>query len=468
MRLRASLAILIGTLVLAACSSPVSLGEGVRTDYESAQLKPGDPLFIVQFEAKADLSGLENIRDWDERGRLVVERLKETAATSQAETIAAADAVGARYVSLWISNSIVFAGTPDLGRDVARIPGVAKVWQEEVPTGLDDPPSSSPPFPEPGDGGWEVAALDVPAMHQEGFDGAGITVGIIDTGVYSEHESLIGSYRGRDGSNDYAWFSPLRAFGQKPTDIAGHGTAVAGLAVGDVIGVATGADWIAGLACSEGGCPLAGVVHAMQYMLAPTKLDGSDPRPDLRPQVINSSWVRAVDDEPMRRASEALAASGIFQVYAVGNEGPACDTASPVGEGDSFVSVGATNQRGELSSFSSRGPAPDGRIAPDIVAPGEEVVTATMDGTYQAISGTSFAAPLVSGLVAILLQANPDLIGQPGAIASILRSTAQPMPDDQCSGAGDSGDLQPNDATGWGFVNGSAALKTARAWSYPD
>jgi Ethanolamine utilization protein EutJ (predicted chaperonin) len=63
-------------------------------------------------------------------------------------------------------------------------------------------------------------------------------------------------------------------------DLAGHGTAVACLAVGDVIGVATGADWIAGIACSEGGCPLSGVVHAMQFMLAPTTLDERDPRPE--------------------------------------------------------------------------------------------------------------------------------------------------------------------------------------------
>jgi hypothetical protein len=55
---------------------------------------------------------------------------------------------------------------------------------------------------------------------------------------------------------------------------------VAGLAVGDVIGVATGADGIAGIACSEGGCPLSGVEHAMQFMLAPTTLDERDPRPE--------------------------------------------------------------------------------------------------------------------------------------------------------------------------------------------
>jgi hypothetical protein len=87
----------------------------VRSDYESAFLQPGDDLFVVQFTDKADLAGVETIADWDERGSEVVRLLQETAAASQADSIAAAQAAGARYVSLWISNSLVFAGTEDLG-----------------------------------------------------------------------------------------------------------------------------------------------------------------------------------------------------------------------------------------------------------------------------------------------------------------------------------------------------------------
>ena len=456
--------LLLGALALAACAPSATLDQGVRTD-ASATLQPGDDLFLVQFDAEADLTGVDQIEDWDERGRVVMERLQQTAADSQAEAIAAAEAAGARYISLWISNSLVFAGMPELGPELAVLPGVTKVWQEETPSGIDDPESSSPPFPEPGDGGWEVAALGVPKLHAEGIDGSGITIGIIDTGVAFEHEALASGYRGRDGNNDYDWWSPLRTYREEPVDLAGHGTAVAGLAVGDVIGVATGADWIAGIACSEGGCPLSGVVHAMQFMLAPTTVDERDPRPDLRPQVVNSSWVRASDDEPMRRASKALTAAGIVEVYAAGNDGPACDTASPVGHGDNtFVSVGATREDGSLADFSSRGPATDGGTAPDVVAPGDNVVTATMDGAYQSISGTSFAAPLVAGVVALMLQANPTLIGQPEEVLRILRSTARGMPDDQCGGPPDAVDGVPNDATGWGFVQGAEAVEAARAW----
>ena len=452
--------------LLAACGQAApSIDSGVRSDYESAFLQPGDDLFVVQFTDKADLAGVETIADWDERGSEVVRLLQETAAASQADSIAAAQAAGARYVSLWISNSLVFAGTEDLGDELAQLPGVQKVWKEDVPDGIDDPESTSPPFPEPGDGGWEVDALGVNEVHAEGIDGAGVTIGIIDTGVAFEHESLVDGYRGRDGDHNYNWWSPLRAYREQPVDLAGHGTAVAGLAVGDVIGVATGADWIAGIACSEGGCPLSGVVHAMQFMLAPTTLDEQDPRPDLRPQIINSSWVRSADDEPMKRASEALAASGILQVYAAGNDGPECETASPAGEGDSFLSVGATTQEGELAEFSARGPATDGRIAPDVVAPGDNVVTATMDGAYQAISGTSFAAPLVAGVAALMLQANPALVGQPDAVTRLMRETALPLGDLQCGAPPDAVNGVPNDATGWGFVAAPMAVDAARAWT---
>ena len=123
MKLAAGL--LVGALALAACGPSATLDEGVRTD-ASATLKPGDDLFIVQFEAQADLTGVDGIADWDERGRVVMERLQETAAVSQADAIAAAEAAGARYVSLWISNSLVFAGMPELGPELAALRGDAE------------------------------------------------------------------------------------------------------------------------------------------------------------------------------------------------------------------------------------------------------------------------------------------------------------------------------------------------------
>ena len=74
MKLAAGL--LLGALALAACGPSASLDQGVLTD-ASATLQPGDDLFLVQFEAEADLTGVDQIEDWDERGRVVMERLQE-------------------------------------------------------------------------------------------------------------------------------------------------------------------------------------------------------------------------------------------------------------------------------------------------------------------------------------------------------------------------------------------------------
>jgi hypothetical protein len=121
---------------ISACAGGATLDEGVRSD-SSAYLQPGDDLFVVQFTDEADLSGVEEIADWDERGQEVVRRLQEKAAASQAEAIAAATEADARFVSLWISNSLVFAGTEALGNELAQLPGVMKVWKEDVPEGID-------------------------------------------------------------------------------------------------------------------------------------------------------------------------------------------------------------------------------------------------------------------------------------------------------------------------------------------
>ena len=88
-------AMLLMTLIaVSGCAGDpgASLSSGVRTD-SSALLQPGDDLFVVQFTAEADLSGVEQITDWESRGREGMLRLQDTAASSQAEAIAAAEAL---------------------------------------------------------------------------------------------------------------------------------------------------------------------------------------------------------------------------------------------------------------------------------------------------------------------------------------------------------------------------------------
>jgi subtilisin family serine protease len=77
-----------------------------------------------------------------------------------------------------------------------------------------------------------------------------------------------------------------------------------------------------------------------------------------------------------------------------------------------------------VSYFSSRGPTGDGRLKPDIVAPGERVQSTVLDKQWRELDGTSMAAPHVSGAAAMLMARYPELIGKPDRIKQILCETA--------------------------------------------
>src|SRR5690606_30118203 len=114
-------------------------------------------------------------------------------------------------------------------------------------------------------------------------------------------------------------------------------------------------------------------------------------------------------------------------------------------DGDSVIAVGAVRPDSTRASFSSFGPTADGRIKPDVSAPGSMVYVAT-PGEYRSSAGTSFASPLVAGVVAQMLQVNPGLA--PMDVREILRETAS---------LADS----PNNSLGWGIINANAAINRA-------
>ena len=118
----------------------------------------------------------------------------------------------------------------------------------------------------------------------------GVTVATIDTGVEYTHEALVEHYRGNnhDGSfnHDYNWWDPTGICGDTPCDNAGHGTHTMGTIVGgDLdgplpdIGVAPGAEWIAAKGCEDFDCSEGSLLSSGQFMIAPTDLEGNNPRP---------------------------------------------------------------------------------------------------------------------------------------------------------------------------------------------
>lgn len=108
-----------------------------------------------------------------------------------------------------------------------------------------------------------------------------------------------------------------------------------------------------------------------------------------------------------------------------------------------IIAVGAVDVQGSLASFSARGPTSDGRIKPEVCAPGKSVVVALANGGYGLSSGTSFATPHTAGLAALLLQAHPEWTNL--ELRDAIISTA-------------SKSAAPNVDFGWGIVQGVAAL----------
>jgi len=225
--------------------------------------------------------------------------------------------------------------------------------------------------------------------------------------------------------------------------------------------------------------------ECMEFFLAPYPLGGDpfrDGRVQLAPHVVNNSWgcpeFEGCATDTLRLAVEALRAAGIMMVVSAGNDGPACASAAvPPANYDAAFSVGATDNSGQVASFSSRGPAGE-LIKPDVSAPGSNIRSSLPGGGYGTASGTSMAGPHVAGLVALLWSADPGLIGEVDATEALICRTARPRPVvGACSASEPSGPFaallanpicacggvtgSPNNVYGCGVIDAAAAVQAA-------
>lgn len=270
-----------------------------------------------------------------------------------------------------------------------------------------------------------LQTIGAPEAWRAGLTGKGVTVAVVDTGIDASHPDLAGSFRG--GAAD--WFD-VHGEHKQPLDRHGHGTQIAALvtgtgANGQTLGVAPQAKWIAARVYNDRHIGRLSQLHRiMAWLLDP---DGNPATPDA-PQVVLNAWGLGdrpgVCDDEFAADLRWLRAAGMHVVFAAGNGGPTENSSvSPANNSGAFA-VGALDGQGQAALFSSRGvSACDARPYPDAMAPGELLRTADLSPAGVPVTtlgtGTSYAAAVASGELALLLQARPDL--QPAEREALLR-----------------------------------------------
>jgi serine protease AprX len=324
-----------------------------------------------------------------------------------------------------------------------------------------------------------------------GYDGAGVGVAVIDSGITSWHDDL--TYGGgsaavqMNGNQRVTGFVDFVNGATVPYDDNGHGTHVSGIIAGNGYdsygrhaGMAPGAHIVSlKVLDGNGAGVISDVIAAFEYAIAN--------RVQHNIRVVNLSVGAAVtssyNTDPLTLAAKRVVDAGIVVVTAAGNRGlnslgqPQWGGILAPGNAPWVLTVGASTHQGTLNrtddamtGFSSSGPsAIDFEAKPDIVASGMGTVSLSAPGSlfyqtkaaylvagaldtayapYLSLSGTSMAAPVVSGTVALMLQANPSLT--PNMVKAILQYTAELKPD-----------VHPL-RQGGGFLNAKGAVELSR------
>lgn len=272
-----------------------------------------------------------------------------------------------------------------------------------------------------------VPQIGAPEAWAAGYDGTGVKVAVLDTGVDLKHPDLV------DRIADSRSFVP----DESVQDGHGHGTHVASTIAGSGAasggkykGVAPGAKVLVGKVLSDEGAGMESWI-----------LDGMDWAARSGAKVVSMSLggqEGADGTDPMAVAVNQLTAeTGVLFTIAAGNSGPGATTVGSPGVADAALTVGAVDSADAVTDFSSRGPrGGDGALKPEITAPGFKIVAARASGTsmgtpegdaYTSASGTSMATPHVAGAAAILAQQHPDWTAT--RLKSQLISTAKTTAD---------------------------------------
>jgi serine protease AprX len=278
--------------------------------------------------------------------------------------------------------------------------------------------------------------LNVAPAWNKGITGAGVGVAVIDTGIDGD----LPDFESDNGGSRVVETAVTNPNATNALDGYGHGTDVAGIIAGNgldrsssdplygqFVGVAPHANLVSvKVSDDHGNATVLNVIYGLQFAV--------DHQSDFNIRVINlsldSTTPQSYTTDPLDAAAESAWMHGIVVVAAAGNRGTASDAVQYAPANDPYViTVGATDENGSIyptddtiAPWSSRGTTQDGVQKPDVYAPGAHIVsvlapnstfagmctTCIIGGQYIRTSGTSMAAPMISGLVADLLQVYPN------------------------------------------------------------
>ena len=375
-----------------------------------------------------------------------------------------------RSKSRWL-NGIGLEATIQEIREIASLSCVRAIdpirrYTATVELSSNDSLSPSAPSPAPslnyGNAKAQITQIQADFLHQEGFFGNNIVIGLLDTGFNLEHTALerVDVIAQRDFINDDV--NTADEVNQDDPGQNDHGSMVLGILAGDapgqLIGIAPHARYLLGKTevVSQQGVEFERQIEEDWW------IEGLEWLEEMGGEIVSSSlgysdWYRFTDldgkTSKITIAANLAVQKGMLVVAAAGNLG-----SQPVGNGlglpgriilpaDGFdvLAIGAVDRDGQVLPFSSRGPTFDGRIKPDLMAMGAGVTsidTTTREGFFSDYQGTSFATPLAAGVVVLLIEAFPMATVQD--IVGALRATASQSD-------------KPNNIAGYGIIRAQAA-----------
>lgn len=383
-------------------------------------------------------------------------------AHSATEAAAAVRHAGGQVVRpIALIDGVLATLTPAAASALAHKAGIHVSADREVKAGDDATPATnsapvafSPLLPAPP----QAAEIGASALHAAGITGKGVTIAMIDSGMWTFPAGSPYAYdnwNGRIAANVDLTHMTDKPYQNYAVDRFGHGTHVTSIAAsaardsaGQYYGIAPGAKVIALRAINtNGGGSYSQVIWALDWVVSHKDAYGI--------RVVNLSLGAKPQsyywDDPLAQAVMRTWKAGIVVVVAAGNSGPRAQSINVPGNVPYVITVGAMTDNhtpfdptdDRLTSFSSTGPTYEGFVKPEIVAPGGHIL-ATMPNdladvktslayrVFQAnndsrtlfpLSGTSMAAAVTSGAVALLLQAQPNLT--PDEVKCKLMATAR-------------------------------------------